>query len=343
MGNCPKGKTNDCMKFGKIPKKLKFYCRPETKIRFRWSDVKFEDPSAAEVSAIPVFVTDAENLKTQKTAADWAGSARWYWDAVTGSRVDVNKPYDIIESDNLPVKSVRIIGLDIRGNGGRAYQALVNEKYLVDMREDVMLDTMINVGMGVNATLPGEYIFAQIGAEMKLIRVGSKLHELMIETTSFGEKKPIIKLIPGHIYASKSKKVLYLGEVWHTPIEQHYNYGNRKYDVAVVKPTRKRHLCINLRRAGSDLKTVLGEDTTCFRVDVEFTEKQSKAFREEVGAIENFNIEEALAEIRRKIEVGYDYSIEKGYCSSLEYYSDMNISTSPGWIHPKIVERLKSE
>ena len=328
------------MKFGKIPKKLKFYCKPETKIRFRWSDVEFEDPSAADVSAIPVFITDAENLKTQKTAVDWAGRAQWHWDPVTGKRVDVSKPYMIVEADNLPVKSVRIIGLDIRGNGGRAYQALVDETYLVDMREDVMLDTMINVGMGLNANLPGEYIFAQIGAEMKLIRVGSKLHELMIETTSFGEKKAISKLIPGRVYASKSKKVLYLGEVWHTPVEQNYNYRNGKYDVAVVKPSRKRHLCIVINTTSSDLKTTLGEDTTFFTVNVEFTEKQSKAYREELAEIENFDIEVALAEVRRKIEVCYDEEM-RGW--NLAYYSSMNISaTTPGWIHPKIAERLKS-
>jgi hypothetical protein len=329
------------MKLGKIPKKLKFYCRPETKIRFRWSDVEFEDPSAADVSAIPVFVTDSENLKTQKTAVDWAGCAQWHWDPVTGKRVDVSKPYTVVEADNLPVKSVRIIGLDIRGNGGRAYQALVNEKYLVDMREDVMLDTMINVGMGVNATLPGEYIFAQIGAEMKLIRVGSKLHELMIETTEFGEKKPISKLIPGRIYSSKTKTVLYLGEVWHTQISHDYDSRIRGYTNITVNPTRKRHLSIVVDRVSSDLESALGDDKTYFTVHIELSEKQSKAYREELSAIENFDIEVALAEVRRKIEVCYDDSVNRLDRYDLSYYSLMNISaTTPGWIHPKIKEQL---
>jgi hypothetical protein len=329
------------MKFGKIPKKLKFYCRPETKIRFRWSDVEFEDPSAADVSAIPVFITDAENLKTQKTAVDWAERAQWHWDPVTGKRVDVGKPYTVVEADNLPVKSVRIIGLDIRGNGGRAYQALVDEKYLVDMREDVMLDTMINIGMGLNANLPGEYIFAQIGAEMKLIRVGSKLHELMIETTEFGEKKPITKLIPGRIYSSKTKTILYLGEVWHTQISQSYDHKSRQYNSTVVNPTRKRHLSIVVNHVSSDLKSVLGDDKSYFTVHVEFAEKQSKAYREELAVIENFDIEVALAEVRRKIEVCYDDSANRLDRYDLSYYSCMNISaTTPGWIHPKIKEKL---
>jgi hypothetical protein len=330
------------MKLGKIPKKLKFYCRPETKIGFRWSDVEFEDPSAADISAIPVFIADAENLKTQKTAADWAGRGHWRGDPITGKRVNVSEPYTVSECDNLPVKSVRIIGLDIRGNGGRAYQALVDEKYLVDMREDVMLDTMLNVGMGLNATLPGEYIFAQIASEMKLIRVGSKLHELMIETTSFGEKAPISKLIAGRIYASKTKKVLYLGEVWHTSISQDYDYRTRSYTPASVNPSRKRHLSINIDNVSSDINTVLGKDTSFYTVNVEFSEKQSKAFREELAVIENFDIETALTEIRRKIEVCYEHSIKKGYERDFGYYSSMNIATTPGWIHPKIDERLKA-
>lgn len=329
------------MKIGKIPKKLKFYCRGETKIRFRWSDVEFEDPAAADVSAVPVFITDTENPNTQKTAISWASRAHWNWDSVTGQRVDVSQPYTVIECDNLPVKSVRIIGLDIRGNGGRAYQALVDEKYLVDMREDVMLDTMLNVGMGVNATLPGEYIFAQIGGEMKLIRVGSKLHELMIQTTEFGEKKPITKLIPGRIYASKTKTVLYLGEVWHTQISHEYDSRIRGYKNITVNPPRKRHLSIMINNVSSDLKSALGDDRTYFTVSVELTEKQSKAYREELAVIENFDIEVALDEVRRKLEVCYDDSANRLDRYDLSYYSLLNISaTTPGWIHPRIKEKL---
>jgi hypothetical protein len=330
------------MKLGKIPKRLNFYCRAETKIRFRWDDVEFEDPSAADVSAIPVFITDSENPNTQKTAISWASRAQWNWDPVTGKRVDLCQPYALVERDNLPVKSVRIIGLDVRGHGGRAYQALVDEKYLVDMREDVMLDTMLNIGMGVNATLPGEYIFAQIGGEMKLIRVGSKLHELMIETTEFGEKKPIAKLIPGRIYASKTKTVLYLGEVWHTQISQSYDHRSRQYTSTTVNPTRKLHLSIVVNHVSSDLKSALGDDKSYFTVHVEFAEKQSKAYREELAVIENFDIEVALAEVRRKIEVCYDDSgANRLDRYDLSYYSCMNISaTTPGWIHPKIKEKL---
>jgi len=49
-----------------------------------------------------------------------------------------------------------------------------------------------------------------------------------------------------------------------------------------------------------------------------------------------------LTEIRRRIEVCYDERMSE-YGWDLAYYSSMNISaTTPGWIHPKIAERLKS-
>lgn len=337
------------MKLGKIPKKLKLYCRPETTIRFRWSDVEFEDPSAANITATPVFITDAENPKTQKTAEDWASALRWSWDPDTGARVKSRDQYTLIERDNDPVKSVRIVDLDIRGNGGRAYRAFVDEKYLVDMREDVMLDTMINVGMGVNATLPGEYIFAQIGAEMKLIRVGSKLHEMMVESTAFSEKKPINKLIPGRIYASKTKTILYLGEVWHTAITSGYMYGPRTGPVVHnVQQPRKAHLCVQISKPSSDLKIALGKDTTYFTASVELQDTQSKAYREELATIKDVTIEEMIDEIRRRIEVCYDDASMADNCrnncgndaGNIAYYSMMNISTTPGWIHPKIQQHL---
>lgn len=327
------------MKLGKIPKKLVYYCRPETQVRFRWSDVGFEDTTAADVTAIPMFVADADNPKTNNTAKAWAEQYRWSWGA-DGKRVESTKPFETVERENTPVSNVRIIGLDIRGQGGRAYQALIDEKYLVDMREDVMLDTMLNVGMGVNAVLPGEYIFAQIGAEMKLIRVGSKLHEMMIATTSFGEKKIIDTLIPGRIYSSKTKTVLYLGEVWYTTIVQDYNTIYRRNDPPAVAPSRKRHLYVHVKEISTDLHTALGEDTTYYTSNIEFGESRSKAYREEHCAIENFDIEAILAEIRRRIEAAYDTSVSKGYGASLGYYSAMNISTSPGYVHPKLKAKL---
>lgn len=332
------------MKLGKIPKKLKFYCRENTKIGFRWSDVEFEDTSVSDISAIPVFITDAENPKTQSTALSWVTQKYWHEDPLTNKRGYVSRPHMIIERDNTAVKSVRIVGLDIRGNGGRAYRALVDETYLVDMREDVMLDTMINVGMGVNATLPGEYIFAQIGSEMKLIRVGSKLHDMMVETTTFGEKQPITKLIPGRIYASKTKTILYLGEVWHTPVYVPYDGYYRKYLTPAVEKPVKRHLCIDAGTVSSNLQTVLGKDITWFTAHVTLSEKQSKAYREELAIIENFDLEKTLTEIRRRIEVCFDDNSKRQHWSdhigNIEYYSSMNISTTPGWIHPKIQQHL---
>lgn len=338
------------MKIGKIPKNIKIYLAPKTKIRFRWSDVQFEDEAAADVSAHPAFVTDADNAKTQITAERWTQNHNSSWGKCdkTGRMIHKKNQVNTILKENTPLSNVRIVDLDIRGKGGRAYRALVDETYLVDMREDVMLDTMINVGMGVNATLPGEYVFAQIGSEMKLIRVGSKLHELMVESTEFGKRENIDTLIPGHIYSSKTKTVLYLGEVWYTPIRHDYiarSYwggGDGGYSKPIVQPSCKRHLYIRVSSISKDLNTILGEKTTYYRSNIELGVSKSKAYREDHGCIDNFDIEIALEEIRSRVEFAYENSLAHGYGISFDYYSAMNISTIPGWIHPIIKEKIET-
>lgn len=322
------------MKAGKIPQKIKLFCRPEITITYsRWSDVGFKDTLAEEVKAIPTFIVDASNLKTQKTAADWAGCAQWHWDPVTGKRVDVSKPYTVVEADNLPVKSVRIIGLSIRGNGGRAYQALVDEKYLVDLREDVLLDTMLHVGIDVNGVLKGQYIFAQVNSEMKIIRVNSKLHDLMTESTKISDAKAITNFIPGHIYESKTKKALYLGELWHVDYEETQAYGRYAYTCDIVQlPPTKCHVFIEMRVSSENtMQDILNKNLKYFHITVDIVKGSlSKAYKIDHGPAENFEIDEALNIFRKNIEDNINPR------SNILHYRCLNLSTVPGYIHPKL-------
>jgi hypothetical protein len=323
------------MKAGKIPQRVKLYCRPETTISYdRWSDVGFKDTLAEDVKAIPTFVVDASNPKTQETAQYWVNSHKRVWCPTEEKYIDNTTIMPIVVRDNTPVDSVRIIGLSVRGNGGRAYQALVDEKYLVDMREDVMLDSMLHVGIDVNGIMRGQYIFAQVNSEMKLIRMDSKLHELMVQSTAFSNAKAVSQLVPGHIYESKTKKVLYLGELWHVGYEVDRTKHGWNYSYVVkILPSVKKHAYVVIDYdSENNMKDVLDKNVK-WPSDLEILKTPSKAFKTDHGAVNDFDVSEAVNIIREKIENMLDNKLE---VYNLNYYNALNLSTVSGYIHPKL-------
>lgn len=323
------------MKLGSIPEKLKLFVRPQREVSFRWTDVEFEDGSAAKAIVSPTFVTDSTNLKTQKTAEYWAKRRDRQWDPEKRKYIELKETYYVEESDNTPRTDVRIIDLDIRGHGGRAYRAVVDGKYLVDMREDVILDAMINLGIGKNATLPGEYVFASVNSEMKLIRVGSLLHAKMVESTEFNKKKKIEVLVPGGIYQSKTKTILYLGKLWTRDLDSkfigpgsYYWIPNAKYRYTLREP-RQVHLSLEL---SSDKKydklTTLSQlnDRLGHTFYYNFSATMSKSFRE---CLANIDVKAALDGMRVKL-----LKAEKiGYTNVA---SLLNTSETKGYVHPAV-------
>lgn len=330
------------MKLGSIPEKLKLFVTPSRDVSFRWTDVEFEDTSASVAIVSPTFVTDLENLKTQKTAKAWASRKHYAYDSDKGRHVELKETYYVQECDNSPRSDVRIIDLDIRGNGGRAYRAVVDGKYLVDMREDVILDTMINLGIGKNATLPGEYVFASVNSEMKLIRVGSLLHSKMVESTEFNKKKKIDVLVPGGIYRSKTKTILYLGQFWTRDVEARAVAGSgssyysrySKYIYILGEP-RQVHLSIELSdgddhskiKKASQLKDKLKD---YFRYNI--SSSMSKSFRECLGHVDISNVVDIIHEVIPK--EGGNFYFSKS--------SILNVSETEGYVHP-IVEQFMNE
>lgn len=123
-----------------------------------------------------------------------------------------NPPIDVLE--NTPIQNIRVASLEHRGNGGRAYKVIINDLYYVDMREDVILDTMITCGIEKGAVLKGEYVWAKYGAQMKLVRVGSQMHVEAMKNPDPSDMKEIKPgdIEVGGVYESKSgNKLMYLG------------------------------------------------------------------------------------------------------------------------------------
>jgi hypothetical protein len=216
-----------------IPKSITYvYDNPET-IEEYWegSDVLMKKVNVA--ATWPV-----ETGKDLGNAIQWAGGEK------VAKQVVV---------DNSPIDNIKVIGLDIRGNGGRAYKVVINDLYYVDMREDVILDVMFETGIQAGGKLNGTFIWVKYGAQLKLVRIGSQLHkEFIIENEryeSFVEIKPKDVEVGG-LYEMKSGKILlYLGKMnyyrYYQNIKRGWSYSKDEYyDKHIVK--EKSHVFLEM-------------------------------------------------------------------------------------------------
>jgi len=200
---------------GNIPKELTYFVAAPQEITISWEDVELEEGESEKVEKIqPTFVSDSSNPKTLATGKTWAINASRIYDRATNSHI--SKPSKEITRTNDPITSLRVFGLDHRGRGGRAWKCGDDDGHYFDLREDVLLDLMRTVGISKGGYLNGEYIWAKIHAEMKLVRVGSDLHAALTTATERREMDIISKkdLKPWHLYQQKNGEVfLYAGEV----------------------------------------------------------------------------------------------------------------------------------
>lgn len=153
-------------------------------------------------TVIPSFIGDNASASQIKTGEKWAAKLGQY----------VYK--DIRENE--PFSEITIVNLEIRNNGGRAYKAIDADGYYFDIREDVIFDAMINKGIKKGGILSGDYLWGQIGSQMKLVRNNSELHKALIR----GTKRKALSYLPnkeleaGGVYQDKAgKNYVYMGEV----------------------------------------------------------------------------------------------------------------------------------
>ena len=114
---------------------------------------------------------------------------------------------------------IKLVDLDCRGNGGRAYRATTEidgvGPLLFDLREDIMMDIIRNVGIRKGGEIDAEFVFAKIGSQMKMIRVDSPMYEKIVAHTNAKSKGSIKKIEVGGIYlGAHEKEYVYLGRYW---------------------------------------------------------------------------------------------------------------------------------
>lgn len=302
------------MKLGNIPENLTIFICEETDNIWRWNDV---DSGERLTKVRPCFISDATNKKTLESGENWAKG----W----GSN---GLPFTKLEVPNEPFK-LRIITLEIRDKGGRAYKVCAEigdfKNLFFDLREDVLLDCIFEVGIKKGGEIAADFIFARIGSEMKPIRVGSLLHKKMIEATEFNKKEKC-ELVVGGMYSNKKgEKFVYLGQFYSRPVEVENAsiYGYKiEYEVKVGE-SRLYHVFNHsyfLRRESLKEKW--------FDNDIPFYFVINSTFKIMDGVID------IPPDYIKNVK---DSADKKHTKANLDYYGmTMNMSSESGYVHPKL-------
>lgn len=147
---------------GKIPDNVRYVMRPPSTVSDYWEHDIFDKETMGR-DVRETFVVDEANATALATAQRWA----------TDARQEIVRP-------NKPIEKLEIVSLQKRDNGGRAWKVLIDGAFYVDLREDVLLDCLRNAEGVAGAMLSGPFLWCSIAGHMKLVRVGSKLHEAVV-------------------------------------------------------------------------------------------------------------------------------------------------------------------
>jgi hypothetical protein len=229
---------------GYIPKKILYITREPSATSWSWEDGKKVDTG---IVVKPTFPVDPSKPKTIDTARTWANRYISSTDPfIKSSFVGANTPIKI-----------QILSLEQRSEGGRAYKVVFGSespKFYVDLREDVLLDVILNCGIQKGGFPNAEFIWGKVGSQMKLVRVGSDLHTRLIQATVENQKKNLTQsqIEVGSIYQNrKGQEFLYLGQYTVLDYTEHEISSREPFTEFDVKWV-VRHVWLNIVSYGQE-------------------------------------------------------------------------------------------
>jgi hypothetical protein len=217
--------------------KVTFYCRKEDANGVRH-----------------MFPVDSE-AKSHDTAKSWANEGRRRWDSEKREYVyeGLNES-KVFEYENKGFDHVTIIDLYHRGNGGRAYQIILEvdgNKFRMDLREDTLLEVIEQTGIQAGGRLNGTFCFAKEVSQTNLILEGTKRHKELVEYASKKKEfsKPLKRseLKVGHKYSTVSGDTeIFLGFVYTAEVKNPDRYSSTVAGIQVGdKPYKAMLFCRN--------------------------------------------------------------------------------------------------
>ena len=176
---------------------------------------KMTDFTGNEISVFGAFPYDPESKTAPATAKSWCQGS--VWDAHAVKYVTSGTP-QIIDQENLPI-TLKIVDLEARGNGGRAYKVVDSENRLFDLREDQLIDAIRYAGIQPGGTIAGTFVWGVTNSTTKLIFVGGELYNTTLEREKMDAAAKTAGLITGtkfvfgEMYSNgqKGEAYLYMG------------------------------------------------------------------------------------------------------------------------------------
>lgn len=206
-----------CMKIrsGYIPTDIVYIFSVTAKVAPRWSDVDQVEDELTYTSVTPAIVSEVGDEKAIKTAVGLASLWSKKWNS-KHNQEEVVAQVQLLRKENQPIAGIKVIGLEDKGEGPRIYKVLTPDGFYFDISQDVLLETMKTKGIEPEGILGGQFVWAMVGTEPKLVRVDSELFVALLEA---GERS-ILASIPkkkfkiGKIYESKlGERGIFLGYV----------------------------------------------------------------------------------------------------------------------------------
>lgn len=175
-----------------------------------------KDLTGAEIRVVHTFPYNPASRTAPNTAMQWA---KMYCGSQTYEPI-------VLTRDNEPF-SVKIIDLDFRGNGGRAYKVIDSEDRVFDLREDQIIEVFTHAGVLAGGAVNGQFVWGLAGSQVKLVLIGGDLHREMSENLAKLKAFTLRKkdaslpkastLCPGKLYRRGEHVQLFIGRV-RTPL-----------------------------------------------------------------------------------------------------------------------------
>jgi len=278
------------------PEKMTFYCRPKN-----------------DQGIYHAFPVDSKG--SHEVAKSWAtnggkswGGSGWVYKTKDGS--------DVIsfEFDNKGFDHVTITELDYRGNGGRAYQAILEHegnKFKIDLREKTLMDVILLKGIQAGGKLNGTFCFVKEAAQTNIILEGTKEHEAAVaereKRETYTKKISNKDLKPGYAYETVSgKSAIFLGFV--------YTQTLNKYNYDLAKP----HKAMLFANCSEEIKSFLttGKREKYGLYTWTFSVVKSHSYKIEKDKVLDVPLSDALQHINKFFQEEYGEALERQRWSS---------------------------
>lgn len=289
------------------PEKITFYCRK-----------KDED---GIYHAFPIDISAKHD-----TAKSWATVTDREYDEAQ-RKIIYTETHDpiVFEFENKSFDNIAIVDLYYRGNGGRAYQIILEtegNKFRMDLRERTLMNVIEYKGINAGGRLNGTFCFVKESAQTNIILEGTDEHKSAIEEREKRNKftKNIRRndLKVGYMYKTLNDSgAIYLGSVYCCDIDEE--------EGLVSKPYKAMLFAEDYDRVVEYLKTgkVNAEDVKYGNLrSWHFKISKSHSFKiEGEQVLSKVNFDDTVSNLNELGQKEFDVSFSEGRKSWFEDYS----------------------